>query len=332
MHEDWYDTTLRSRLHPGGTILITATRWAEDDLSGVLIERMRKEGYSGDQWEVLDFPALAEPRDDEIVIDEEAWRDELGRAMGEPLNPERYSREQYETIRDGGMDAFLWSSLYQQRPSTPEGGMFPRAMWMYWNSQNIPAMSRKVRVWDLATTEGGGDWTVGTLMGLGSNGDLYILDRQRFQRSTSDVERAVIACAETDGYGVKVLIEQERAGAGKTVLESFQRKLAGYHVEPAKASGTKEQRATPYSAMQQRRRVWLPEAARWLEEWRKEHQGMLGDGRRPRHDDQIDTAAYGAIDLLGNGSVTMWIPQENDQWLTQRGMESAVLGGNPFRR
>ena len=59
MHEDWWDSTLFTRLEPGGTIIITATRWAEDDLSGVLIDRMRKPGYSGPQWEVLDFPALA---------------------------------------------------------------------------------------------------------------------------------------------------------------------------------------------------------------------------------------------------------------------------------
>ena len=332
MHEDWYDTTLRSRLHPGGTIIITATRWAEDDLSGVLIERMRKAGYAGDQWEILDFPALAEPRDTEIDIDEDEWRDELGRAIGESLEPKRYTTEQYETIKNGGMESFLWSCLYQQRPTTPEGGMFPRACWKYWNEQTIPQIKRTVRVWDLATTEGGGDYTVGVKMGIGNNGDLYVLDRQRFQRSTSDVEQAVLAASVTDGYGVKIMIEQERAGAGKTVVENFQRKLAGFLVVPAKADGSKEQRATPYSAMQQNRRVWLPESAEWLEEWRREHQGMLGDGRRPRHDDQIDTAAYAARELLGQGTVSMWIPGQDDGWLTREGQMRALIGEPVFTR
>lgn len=209
--------------------------------------------------------------------------------------------------------------------------MFPRDRWMYWNPQNIPALTRSVRVWDLATTEGGGDWTVGVKMGIGSNGDLYVLDRQRFQRSTSDVEQAVLACSQTDGYGVKIMIEQERAGAGKTVFESYQRKLAGFSVAPAKADGTKEQRATPYSSMQQQRRVWLPESAPWLEEWRKEHQGMLGDGRRPRHDDQIDTAAYAARELLGQGAVSMWIPGADPSWMTARGQATALVGTSPFR-
>jgi hypothetical protein len=33
---DWYWESLRTRLHPGGTILMTVTRWADDDLPGRL--------------------------------------------------------------------------------------------------------------------------------------------------------------------------------------------------------------------------------------------------------------------------------------------------------
>jgi hypothetical protein len=49
--------------------------------------------------------------------------------------------------------------------------------------------------------------------------------------------------------------------------------------------------------------VWLPADAEWLEEWKKEHAGMVGNGVRPRHDDQIDTAAYCVLELLGVGGV-----------------------------
>lgn len=319
MHVEWYDSTVRSRLHPGGTILLTATRWAEDDLSGTLQERMAEEGYEGDQWEVIAFPALAEPDDEEFVENEDEWTDVLGRHMGEALIPERYSREQLLPIKAN--DVFNFSCLYQQKPTLPEGGMFPRGRWMYWNPATVPPLRRVVRAWDLATIEGGGDWTTGVKMGRATNGDLIVLERERFRRSTSEVEKAVKAAAARDGYGVTIVIEQEKAGAGKTVVEHYQRELAGYVVKAGKIEGTKEQRATPYSSMQQMGRVWLPAGISWKEEWIKEHQAMMGDGRRPRHDDQIDTAAWAALELMGQGTVEMYVPGEDRMQLTQ---EAAV--------
>lgn len=313
MHEKWFDSTLLSRLEPGGTLIITATRWADDDISGVLIERMKEPGYNGPKWEVIDLPALATPTDEELQLMSEMevddWVDVLGRHIGESLNPERMTAEDYAQLRDSGMDPYVWSCLYQQRPSASRFGMFPEQKWKHWNQANLPPrFTRKVRVWDLAATEGGGDWSVGTLMGLAPSGDLFVLDRWRGQLSSHALEMKVMETARSDGWGVAVRIEKEKAGAGKTVVEAYQRLLAGYDVGPATVEGTKEQRATPYSMMMQAGRVWLPEHADWLREWKKEHAGMIGNGVRPRHDDQIDTAAYCVLYLLEMGETTMWLP------------------------
>lgn len=324
MHVDWYDSTVRSRLHPGGTILITATRWAEDDLSGTLIERMSEDGYTGDQWEVIAMPALAEPDMDEEVIDLDEWRDFLGRKVGESLNPTRYTAEQYTQTKNS-VDAFLWSCLWQQRPTLPEGGMFPRNKWMYWEPGTVPLVQRKARAWDLATTENAGDYSCSVLMGVTPNGDLVVLDRQRFRKNTGDVERAVLETAKRDGYSVPIVIEQEKAGAGRAVVEHYQRILVGHIVKAGKIEGTKEQRATPYSSYQQQSRVWLPKGADWIEEWVKEHQAMMGDGRRPRHDDQIDTAAWAVLELIAHGSASMWIPGEATMAVSEEAQMHALL-------
>ena len=72
------------------------TRWRVDDLIGTLIERQESEGWRGDQYEVINLPALAVPP---IELDEEereAWRDVLGRAAGDALWPERFD---VETLR-----------------------------------------------------------------------------------------------------------------------------------------------------------------------------------------------------------------------------------------
>lgn len=313
-----YDGSISTRFQPGSTVLITATRFAEDDLSGALIDRMDKEGYDGDKWEVISIPAIAEPPDDLSDDEREQWVDFLGRHAGEALEG-RYTRAFYEK-RKASIDPFAWSAVYQQQPSVAEGGMFPKGNWRFYDG-TPPLLERRVRAWDLATTEGGGDWTVGTLMGAADNGDLYVLDVKRVQRNSAAVEQLVQETAMIDGYEVKILIEQEKAGAGRALVEHYQRLLRGYQVEPAKIDGSKEVRARPYSAMQNSGRVWLPkDRVDLCKSWIEEHAKMMGDGRRPRHDDQIDTAAYCCMELISIAPTAMWVPGEDPEDLASNAM------------
>ncbi len=55
---DWYRNDLYTRLEPNGSIVLIQTRWHEDDLAGRLLNDMAD---GGDQWEVVNLPALAEP-------------------------------------------------------------------------------------------------------------------------------------------------------------------------------------------------------------------------------------------------------------------------------
>lgn len=327
-----YDGAISSRFHDDTTVVITATRFAEDDLSGALIERQNRPGYEGDRFEVISIPAIAEPPEDlELDEDELAkWTDDLGRKYGDSL--ECVHSGKFFEQRRASLPAFVWSALYQQSPSVREGGMFPRSNWQYWSKIDPPRCSRYVRVWDLATTEGGGDWTVGSKWGLGLDGHLYLMERERVRRGTGAVENLVKRVAERDGYNTKILIEQEKAGAGVTVVENYQRLLRGYVVEKAKVEGTKEQRATPYSSMQQNKMCHLPaDDPQLCKEWIDEHKMMMGDGRRPRHDDQIDTGAYAALDLLSQGPTDMFIPNEGlDSARLEQGFMRELMGESIF--
>jgi hypothetical protein len=84
-HWDEFTGAILTRLQPGGTMLMADTRFDEDDLGGRIDEMTKQPDYDGDRWESLVFKAIAEPDDDEEVEDEEAWRDMLGRRIGEPL-------------------------------------------------------------------------------------------------------------------------------------------------------------------------------------------------------------------------------------------------------
>ena len=55
---DWFNDDLYTRLEPDGSIILIQTRWHEDDLAGRLLRESKEEG--GEQWEVVNLPALAE--------------------------------------------------------------------------------------------------------------------------------------------------------------------------------------------------------------------------------------------------------------------------------
>ena len=157
---DWYRSTLYTRLMPGGAIVLIATRWHSDDLAGRLLE------HEPDQWEVLDLPAI--------------------NAAGEALWPEWYGLEALERIK-AAIGPREWSALYQQQPQPDEGTFFQRAWFSEWAA--LPLV-RYYGTSDYAVTDGGGDYTVHRVWGIGPDGDLYRVDGWRGQSASDEwIER-----------------------------------------------------------------------------------------------------------------------------------------------
>ena len=115
---EWYLADLRTRLKPGGAIIIIQTRWHEDDLSGRILppDYHGQSGYvecaDGETWYIINMPAIAEQPDDL-----------LGRQIGEPLWPEYYTLEMLKSV-ERVQTSRNWASLYQQRPRPMEGNQF----------------------------------------------------------------------------------------------------------------------------------------------------------------------------------------------------------------
>lgn len=318
LHVREYDSTIRSRLQPGGTMIMTSTRWADDDLAGVLEDRTEEPGYNGDVWEAHAFPAIAEPGDQEDVDDTDTWRDEIGRRFGEPLkcrftDPKRAWEDTvfYQLRRSTAPHAF--ACTFQQNPISNEGSMFPPECWGRYRRGELPAMSAKVRIWEPAATEGGGDWSVGMLMGRGEDGHYYILEVWRGRKSSDFVLAQAKTLAKADGYDVEIGVEQEKAGAGKSVLTFWEKEFAkdGFRVFPCIPSGSKEVRAQPASTLQQSGHIFIPhddDKVEWAPALVDQARRMMGDGRRGPHDDMVDALAYGVMKLLDAGQSFFWDP------------------------
>lgn len=146
----WYTSTLRTRLMPGGAIVLVLTRWHEDDLAGRLLAAAEN---GGEQWEVVNLPAVSDD--------------------GQALWPEWYPLPELNAIKSavGPRD---WLALYQQRPTADDGTFFKRE-WFRDRYTKAPEGLRTVITGDFAVTEGGGDYTELGVWGFG-NGKFYALD------------------------------------------------------------------------------------------------------------------------------------------------------------
>lgn len=165
---DWYRSTFYTRLMPGAAIVLIQTRWHEDDLAGRLLE------HDGEQWEILDLPAI----------------DEGGNALW----PEWYPIETLERIK-ATIGPREWSALYQQRPQPDEGTFFQRAWLTEWAEK-----PKKMSIYgssDYAVTDGGGDFTVHRVWGVDENNMLHRLAGWRGQTASDEwIERKIDLIAE----------------------------------------------------------------------------------------------------------------------------------------
>ena len=118
---EWYLGDFWSRLKPEAAVIIIQTRWHEDDLAGRLLptdyhgQSGPVEGYGGEVWEVINFPAICEQNDDP-----------LGRKIGEALWPEYFNIDILNNIKNVQTPR-NWASLYQQRPRAEESNQFDLA-------------------------------------------------------------------------------------------------------------------------------------------------------------------------------------------------------------
>lgn len=278
---NWFVTTAFTRLEPGGTCIIVATRWHSDDLIGRILEE-----FPG-QWEYIEIPAIA------------TAGDILGRPVGAPLFPERYPLERLEELRST-LGTIFFEALFQQRP-VDESKKITDSQWLKTIEEaDIPDREwedmRWARVWDLAATEGGGDYTAGAKIGYSRKYNRTVIANiKRGQWSPQEIEKKVRDTALDDGTEVKVYIEQEPGSSGLHLVSHYANNvLPEFFVEGVPAVNQKLIRAQPLLAAAEGGNVYLLKGP-WNEAFTKEFDSFPGG----ENDDQVDTAAAGYQKLSG---------------------------------
>ena len=166
---EWFHSSARTRLRPGAAQILVMTRFHEDDLAARLL-------HAEDDWHVVHLPAEAEA-DDPLnrKPGEMLWLSDPHYPYGEVLLEQK--RTQLPSV---------WSALFQGRPA-PESGDFFRSEWF--RPMTVMPARDQMNIYgasDFAVSAGRGDNTVHLVVGLSSDGQLYLLDCWRKQASTDE--------------------------------------------------------------------------------------------------------------------------------------------------
>jgi predicted phage terminase large subunit-like protein len=263
----WYASTLYTRLEKDGCILVTLTRWHEDDLAGRLLL------HQADDWTVLRLPAVCEAP---------AMYDP--RRVGEPLWSDKYDADALAEIKRA-VGSYEWNALYQQRPAPQEGGMFKRSWWKRWES--LPEDLHIVQSWD-CTFKGSesSDYVVGQVWGK-KGADRYLIDQVRGRKSFTQTLQAVRDLSERYPKAHKKLVED--AANGSAVIDLLKSEIPG--LVPVRPKGGKESRAHAATAYVESGNVLLPANAEWVEDFIEEAAAFPNGA----NDDQVDAMTQANI-------------------------------------
>jgi predicted phage terminase large subunit-like protein len=319
---DWFNDDIYTRLEPGGAIILTQTRWHDDDLAGRLIREMKEEG--GEDWTVVNLPALAEETGPEcsaadpaavsegdspsVRVEERvragrphdsrrvagATGDPLGREPGQALCPDRYDEEALLRIKNK-LGAYSFAALYQQRPIPHEGALFKRKWFTGKIVDKAPrGLTRWVRGYDLAvSTKTSADYTASFRCAYDNDGNLFIADGFRERIEYPEQRRYVVGRMTSEKnteHGI------EKALHGQAFVQDLRqmRQVRGVPFKAVRVESDKYTRALAWANLAEEGRVYLVQGA-WINAFLDEICRFTGRG--DAHDDQVDAVSL-AVGLL----------------------------------
>lgn len=280
---DAYQDDVLTRLKPGGSVMMTLTRWHEGDLAGSILP----EGWNGESgmlkcrdgetWEVICIPAQAERSDDL-----------LGRKIGEYIWPEWFTEDHWGPFK---LKPRTWSALYQQRPS-PDSGDYFKKEWIH-EIQHLPPLST-LRIYggsDYAVTQDGGDFTVHAVVGVDPQHRLFLLDLWRQQASSDKwVEAFCDLVRKWKPIGWAEETGQIKSGVGPFLIRSMLERAAYVAREQFPTRGDKAIRAQSFRGRIAMSGLYIHRDAEWKSDLVSEMMSFpVGV-----HDDQVD-----ALGLVG---------------------------------
>lgn len=253
----WYRANCRTRLQPGGSIIILMTRWHEDDLVGRLLSPdYRSENPEiADPWKVINLPALA--TEDDL----------LGRDPGDPLCPQMFDLSMLRTLRES-IGPYWWDAEYMGNPRKEGGTIFKESWFQFITDNEIKneQIRRTIQFWDTAFTEKTRNSRSACVTIAETKNKYIILDV--YAQHIDYPKLIQVAPAKYEQYGVdRVLVEDKATGI--PLVQQMKRDTR-LPVKAIPAKDSKEVRAHSVSGVVEAERVYLRAGAPWVNEFLSE--------------------------------------------------------------
>ena len=308
---NYYVSALSTRLQPDidnipPAQIVILTRWHPDDPAGRLMET---EDWRENRWVHINFPAIEEVRSDkqsrshlpeddpDYLAPNEASKITkskryIYKTKRQALWPERFPIEDLE--RRERLNPREFASLYQQTPFIKGGNMIKANWWRTYPSDMRPERFTSLIISaDTAfKAKQNSDYSVMMVMGLDSNGDIYIVDTIRERFEFPDLKRRMIMLNnEWRGRGLRGIYVEDKA-SGQSLIQELKRE-SGVSVIPYRVGSDKVTRLSAVLPLIEGGRVFLPEIAPWLDPFMDECQTFPSG----KHDDMVDALSIG-LDVL----------------------------------
>lgn len=274
---EWFTSVFLTRLSPDATLVVMHTRWHPDDLAGRILARLA-EGESdelgGLRWSHVNLPALAEEDDP------------LGRAVGEPLWPQRYGLTRLHGLR--AVNEYDFSALFQQRPRKRGGSVFTDQVKRY-DTPNLRDAHLVISADLAASKRTSADHTAYHVLAANGRDPDMTGDVLEVRRGRWDIrEQIAIGRELQERHGAALHVE--RSPNAIPVIQ--QMRAERLNVIEVPAVGDKFSRAQPWASAWNGGRVRLPASAPWVDAYIAEHTSFTGTDA-DKDDDQVDAAAHG---------------------------------------
>lgn len=296
---EWYTSGPRQRLQPGAAIVILNTRWSKRDLVGRLLMDMHNN--SGDDWELIEFPALLDD--------------------GKPTWPEFWSQTELEAVRNS-LPNSKWQAQYQQNPVSDSAAIVKREWWQPWLEDSPPDCEFILQSWDTAFEKNTrADYSACTTWGVfyresplsgKPQANIMLLDAFRDRLEFPELkQRAFLANKQWEPDSIII----EKKSSGTPLI--YEMRAAGVPVSeftPVRGND-KIARLNAVSDIFSSGRVWAPQR-RWAEEVIDE----VADFPGGMNDDYVDTVSMAIHRFRKGGFITtdMDEPEEEEFFRSRR--------------
>lgn len=287
---NWYVSTLYTRLEKDACVLITLTRWHEDDLAGRLLKLMEDDNEFTDEWTIVDFPALKE--DDSNPDDP--------RAIGEALWQSKYDEDRLQGIKTT-IGSRYWNALYGQNPVT-EGGNIIKGDWFRTYNKNLIEPYNIKFYLDSAFTSKSHNDPSGILAYFEHERNLYLINYKSVRMGFTALVKFLGEYVASFGLQNVDYLKIEPKASGQDIADYLISNSNINVVEddaPVKDKETRTYSSTPYI---EGGRVLIPEGDGWV----KDFITSLEAFPHAKHDEEVDCL---------NGAVKDVLKDDDDIWM-----------------